>query len=75
MSKEYEEFKKIMYDAMIKDWTSGPIKLSFPIYESNIKLIMQRDPTVTVQRIMDDFRKYPLVKDVFLSWHVYVTPK
>jgi len=75
MSAEYEEFKKIMYEAMIKDWTTGAIKLSFPIYESNIKLIMQRDSTVTVQRIMDDFRKYPLVKEVFLSWHVYVVPK
>jgi len=75
MSAEYEEFKKIMYEAMIKDWTTGTIKLSFPIYESNIKLIMQRDSTVTVQRIMDDFRKYPLVKEVFLSWHVYVVPK
>ena len=75
MSAEYEEFKKIMYDAMIKDWSNANIKLYFPIYEWNVKLIMQRDPTVTVERIMEDFRKYPLVKEVFLSWHIYVVPK
>lgn len=75
MSKEYEEFKKFFYDAMIKDWTSGPLRLSYPIYDYNVKLIMQKDPTVTVERIMEDFRKYPLVKEVFLSWHIYIVPK
>lgn len=75
MSKEYEEFKKIFYDDMIKDWTSGPIRLSYPIYDYNIRIIIQRDPTVTVERIMEDFRKYPLVKEVVLSRHIYIFPK
>lgn len=75
MSAEYEEFKKSTYEAMIKDWSRGPLRLGFPIYQWNVAAIMQKDPTVTVERIMEDFRKCPLVKEVILSWHIYVFPK
>lgn len=65
MSEEYKNFQKFVYDDAIKEWNKT--KLSYVISRHNIDLIMKRDPTVTVEKIMEDFRKYPLVKEVFTS--------
>lgn len=65
MSTEYEIFQKFIREDMVKEWSN--IKLSYIITKHNLDLIMSRDSTVTTQRIMDDFRKSPLVKEVFMS--------
>lgn len=65
MSTEYEIFQKFIREDMVKEWSN--VKLSYIITKHNLDLIMSRDSTVTTQRIMDDFRKSPLVKEVFMS--------
>ncbi len=65
MSTEYQEFQKFIREDMVKEWSN--VKLSYVITKYNLDLIMSRDSTVTTQRIMEDFRKSPLVKEVFMN--------
>ena len=65
MSKEYAEFQKFIYDDIIREWTKA--KLSYIISKHNIDLVMKRDPTLTIQQIMEDFRKHPSISEVFMS--------
>lgn len=62
-SEEYKRFQKFIYDDMIKMWHVN--KLSYYITRHNLNIIMQKDQTVTYDRIIKDFQKYPIVKEVF----------
>jgi hypothetical protein len=71
---EYEQFKKFIYDDMIREWKNT--KLSYLIRQQNLDLIKQRDSAITNEKIIEDFRKYPLVKEVFMSiGQIVILPK
>lgn len=74
MSETYEEFQRFIYNDMIREWTN--CKLGYYITNYNINLVISLDPKVTVEKIMEDFRKSPLIKEVFLNHNgIYVIPK
>ena len=74
-SEEYKRFQKFIYDDMIKEWNK--YKLTYVITRHNLDLIMQRDPTVTYDRVIADFKKYPIVKEVWKAnpYEIIVLPK
>lgn len=74
MSKEYQEFIKFIEEDMIKMWIK--VKLTYIISVYNINLIMSKDSTVTIERIMNDLQKNPFVKEVFMSLEqIIIVPK
>jgi hypothetical protein len=74
MSKEYEEFQKFIRQDMIKEWNN--VKLSYIVRKYNLDLILQRDSSLTIQKIMEDFQKSPLVKEVIMSGEqIVIFPK
>lgn len=74
MSKEYQEFISFIEEDMIKMWIK--VKLTYIISVYNINLIMSKDSTVTIERIMNDLQKNPFVKEVFMSLEqIIIVPK
>lgn len=74
MSQEYNTFQEFIYEDMMKEWKRCP--LSYIISKHNIDLIMQRDSTITTEKIMNDFRKFSAVKEVFMSGdQIVILPK
>jgi hypothetical protein len=75
MSEAFDEFIAITYKDMIREWKE-PARLSYIIRKQNIDLLIRRDPKMTPEKIMDHFRKYPLVKEVVMNLgDVVVFPK
>jgi hypothetical protein len=71
----YEEFKKFIYDDMIREWRS-PVRLSYIITLHNLNVLRQKDPSITTDQIQADFRNYPIVKETCMSLgQIVVFPK
>lgn len=75
MSEAFDEFIAFTYKDMITQW-KNPLRLSYIIPKHNIDLIMSRDSNVNPQKIMEHFRKYPLVREVVMNMgNIAVLPK
>jgi len=74
MSDEYEKFQKFIREDMIKEWRN--VKLSYVVSKHNIDLVLSRDSSLTIQKIIEDFQKSPLVKEVIMDRdHIVIFPK
>ncbi len=74
MSNEYEKFQKFIREDMIKQWKD--IKLSYIVSKHNIDLVLSRDSSLTIQKLIEDFQKNPLVKEVIIDRdHIVIFPK
>jgi hypothetical protein len=75
MSEAFDEFIAFTYKDMIREWRD-PVKLSYIISKYNIDVLISRDSNMNPQKIMDHFRKYPLVKEVIMNMgNIVVFPK
>ena len=73
--EEYSKFKKQTYESMITFWRD-PKKLSYIIRVPELNDIISKVPELTKEKIMEDFKKYPLVKDACMSiGQVVIFPK
>jgi hypothetical protein len=72
---EYISFKKNTYQEMIDLWRN-PQRLSYIITVSEINDILKKDTSLTTEKIIEDFRKYPLVREVCMSLgQIIIFPK
>lgn len=67
---EYKQFKKEIYDELIN--FSRITRLSFRIDREKVCELMKKDTTVTLQRIRDDFAKYPLIRESIIDYRQVV---
>ena len=73
--EEYSKFKKQTYESMIDFW-KNPQRLSYIIRVPELNSILNKVPDLTKQKIVEDFKKYPLVKEVCISLgQVVIFPK
>lgn len=71
----YAKFKKDTYENMITFWRN-PQKLSYIIKQHELDDIISKVPDLTKQKIIQDFKKYPLVRDACISIkHVVIFSK
>lgn len=71
----YAKFKKQTYESMITFWRD-PKKLSYIIRQDELGDIISKVPGLTKEKIMEDFKKYPLVRDGCISiGQVVIFPK
>lgn len=71
---DYIEFKKVIYQDMINEWKK--IRISYILDNKYIDELKTKDPSITLEKIMIDFAKYPLVKDVYVdNGMIIVMPK
>lgn len=63
---DYTNFKKQTYEKMIDFW-KHPQRLSYIIRVPELNDILSRDSQLTKQKIVEDFKKYPLVRDAGIS--------
>jgi hypothetical protein len=54
------QLAKQIYEDMLRFWSKT--KLSYIL---NMEKVKQLDPTVTTQQVLDEFRKYPLIREVW----------
>lgn len=54
------QLAKQLYQDMLQSWTKS--KASYIIDMEKVK---QLDPNVTRQQVLDEFRKYPLIREVW----------
>ena len=73
-SDEYKRFKKEIYDDVIN--FVKITRLSYRIDKHKVNDIVKKDPSVTLNRIKNDFSKYPLVKEAIIDYNqVVLFPK
>lgn len=73
-SDEYKRFKKEIYDDVIN--FVKITRLSYRIDKQKVNDIVKKDPSVTLNRIKNDFSKYPLVKEAIIDYNqVVLFPK
>lgn len=71
---EYKQFKKNTYNEIIE--AVRITRLSFRIDRDKTNEIMKKDPSVTLERIRDDFAKYPLIRESIIDYNqVVLFPK
>lgn len=66
----YKKFKKDIYDELIN--FAKITRLSFRIDREKVYELMKQDPTVTIERIRDDFAKYPLIREAIIDYRQVV---
>lgn len=73
-SEDYKRFKKEIYDDFII--SVKVTKLSYRIDKRKVRDVVEKDPSVTLNRIKTDFSKYPLVKESIIDYNqVVLFPK
>ena len=73
--EEYVKFKKQTYESMIDFWRD-PKRLSYIIRVPELNAILSKVPDLTKEKIMEDFKKYPLIREVCMSLdQIVVFPK
>jgi hypothetical protein len=63
---EYKQFKKEVYNELIN--FAKITRISFRIDRDKTNEIMKKDPSVTLERIRDDFAKYPLIRESIIDY-------
>lgn len=63
----YDDFQTTIYKQAVDEWSRSYHKLTFRIHRKIIDKLMKDDPSVTMQNIISDFKKYPLIREVFIS--------
>lgn len=72
----YENFQKNTYKRAVDQWNKSPLKLSYIIDRQLVNKFIEENPNITLQKIISDFAKYPLIKEVFMSnKNVILLPK
>ena len=75
-SSEYKNFKKSMYEEFINSYYVKNMKISFRVPRQKVDELLEKDSTITIERIKNDFAKYPLVRDSILDFkQVVLFPK
>ena len=73
--EDYSKFKKETYENMIAFWRH-PQRLSYIIARTELHDIIQKVPDLTKQKIIQDFKKYPLVKEACINLgQIVIFPK
>ena len=69
-----EEFKKFIYEDMIKLWRE--MRISYILDNKYVNELKKKNPSITHEIIMKEFQKYPLVKEVIMDHgKILVFPK
>lgn len=73
-SDEYKRFKKEIYDDLIN--FVKITRLSYRIDKQKVNELVRKDPSVTLNRIKNDFAKYPLIRESIIDYNqVVLFPK
>ena len=55
-----QKLAKQIYEDMCRFWNISRLS-----YILDVQKVQEQDPTVTIQQILDEFRKYPLVREAW----------
>jgi len=58
----YEELIKAIYRDMVREWNMPGVRLSYVLDFNKVK---QQNNNVTLPQLLDEFRKFPLIKEAW----------
>lgn len=66
----YEELIKAIYRDMVREWNGPGTRLSYILDFNKVK---EQNDKVTFQQLLDEFRKFPLIREAWDTGHNTIT--